>query len=98
LGHPFNITTDTIEAENFDSGGEGVAYHDTTPQNLGGQYRSTAVDIQSGGSNGFNIGNTAAGEWLIYSISAPASGTYQLRSTVAASKAGGAFHLDIDGA
>jgi N-acetylneuraminic acid mutarotase len=89
--------TQTIEAEDFDSGGEGVAYHDTTPQNLGGQYRNTAVDVQAGGSNGFDVGHTAAGEWLDYTISVPASGTFDLRATVASSKAGGSFHLEIDG-
>ena len=36
----------TIEAENFDLGGEGVAYHDTTrATNTGGRYRKDAVDI-----------------------------------------------------
>src|SRR6267143_4815574 len=35
-----------FEAENFDFGGEGVAYHDNTPGNQGGQYRlSEDVDI-----------------------------------------------------
>ena len=28
-----------IEAEDYDNGGEGVAYHDTTPGNTGGAYR-----------------------------------------------------------
>src|SRR5207245_7423153 len=37
----------TIQAEDFDGGGEGVAYHDTDTSNNGGQYRSTAVDIES---------------------------------------------------
>ncbi|MDO8686315.1 MAG: hypothetical protein Q7J78_06575 [Clostridiales bacterium] len=35
----------TIQAENFDNGGEGVAYHDSDATNSGGQYRSTGVDI-----------------------------------------------------
>jgi len=39
-----------IEAEDYDLGGEGVAYHDTTSDHLGGGYRSDAVDVQSGGS------------------------------------------------
>src|SRR5262249_6572786 len=34
-----------VEAENFNEGGEGVAYHDTTAGNTGGAYRQTDVDI-----------------------------------------------------
>ena len=98
LGHPFNIATDTIQAENFDNGGEGVAYHDTTPQNLGGQYRNTGVDIVSSGANGLSVGYTAAGEWLNYSIDVPSSGTYALQATVADAIQGGTFHAAIDGA
>ena len=35
-----------VQAENFDIGAEGVAYHDATPGNKGGAYRSTDVDIE----------------------------------------------------
>lgn len=47
-----------IEAENFDNGGEGVAYHDTTPTaNEGGAYRSEGVDIcVCSAPNGLSIG------------------------------------------
>ena len=47
-GSPFSITKTaitTIQAEDFDNGGQGVAFNDTTAGNLGGAYRSTAVDI-----------------------------------------------------
>ena len=100
LGHPFNINTDTIEAENFDNGGEGISYHDTTPQNLGGAYRNTAVDIgaDSTASNGYSVGWVAPGEWLDYTISVPAAGTYTLQARVAAYRPGGTFHMEIDGA
>ena len=36
-----------VEAENFDNGGEGVSFHDTTPTNLIGPFRNnTAVDTE----------------------------------------------------
>src|SRR5256885_8814514 len=35
----------TIEAENFDDGGQLVAYYDTTTGNKGGVYRATDVDL-----------------------------------------------------
>ena len=36
----------TVQAEDFDDGGAGVSYRDTTPGNSGGQYRATDVDIE----------------------------------------------------
>lgn len=98
LGHPFNISTDTINADNFDNGGEGISYHDTTPANLGGQYRGTPVDVCAGGSNGYSVGYTAPGEWLQYSITVSATGTYVLGARVAFLGAGGTFHAEIDDA
>jgi hypothetical protein len=94
--HPLVVGVETVEAENFNNGGEGIAFHDTTPQNLAGKYRTTAVDINSGGSNGFNVGYTAPGEWLAYSINSPTGGSFVLQSSVASLKPGGKFHVEID--
>jgi len=41
-----------IQAENFDGGGEGVAYHDSDVANNGGQYRNTAVDVETTSDTG----------------------------------------------
>ena len=38
----------TIQAEDYNLGGEGVAFHDTTAGNDGGVYRNDGVDIESG--------------------------------------------------
>ena len=35
-----------VRASDFDNGGEGVAYHDTTTANEGGAYRTTGVDLR----------------------------------------------------
>jgi subtilisin family serine protease len=89
----------TIELENFDEGGEGLAYHDTTVGNLGTKYRQTDVDIESttdvGG--GYSIGYVAAGEWLAYSISVNATGSYTVQVRVASTTGNGTFHIEIDG-
>src|SRR5687767_4879882 len=88
-GTPFMVTTDnervTIQAEDFDNGGEGVAWHDTTAVNLGGKYRNTSVDIStvtkpSGG--GFYVSNVKAGEWLEYSLNVVQEGGYNLLMSV----------------
>ena len=90
----------TLEAEEFDEGGEGIAYHDLTDLNQGGQFRSTGVDIETafdvGG--GFNVGWMAAGEWLAYTIEVANAGQFALDARVAANGAGGTFHVEVNGA
>ena len=86
-----------VEAENFDKGGEGVAYHDSEAANLGGEYRpGEGVDIQSCTEGGYNVGWTAAGEWLEYSINVASAGTYQVGARVASPNAG-RLHYELDG-
>jgi poly(hydroxyalkanoate) depolymerase family esterase len=80
-----------IEAENFDAGGEGVAYHEMTATNLGGQYRTNeAVDIEatSDVGGGYDVTGTAAGEWLEYTIYVSEPGLYNLALRVAGTTAG----------
>eukprot|EP00904_Undaria_pinnatifida_P012411 jgi/Undpi1/82/HiC_scaffold_1.g00082.m1 len=57
-----------IEAEEFDYGGEGVAYTDTSETNHGGAFRpNEAVDIQSVG-DGFIVGWMAKDEYMRYTV------------------------------
>jgi phosphatidylserine/phosphatidylglycerophosphate/cardiolipin synthase-like enzyme/sarcosine oxidase gamma subunit len=85
----------TVQAENFDEGGAGVAYSDTSAANEGGQYRSTAVDIETSTEGGYDVGWIAPGEWLKYTVNVTAAGTYDLEFRVAASGSGGTFHLEV---
>jgi regulation of enolase protein 1 (concanavalin A-like superfamily) len=87
----------TIATENFDNGGEGVAYHDTSAGNSGGQYRATDVDIQPSSRGGVNVGWITDGEWLAYSVNVSAAGSYQLQFTVASPSATGKMHATFDG-
>lgn len=89
-----------IEAEDFDEGEAGTAYHDVTQPNQGADYRGpTQVDIERrpDASNGHGIGWTKAGEWLTYTVEATASGIYAVEIPVASAKAGGRFHIEFDG-
>jgi len=85
----------TVQAEDFDDGGEGVAYHDLDATNNGGQYRNTDVDIETtldpGG--GYDVGWVLAGEWLKYTVTVNASGRYALSPRVASLGSGGTFHF-----
>ena len=89
-----------IEAEDYDIGGEGVAYHDTDSGNTGGQYRMTEdVDVQTctdvGG--GYNVGWLIEGEWLEYTVDAPVAGDYPIEIRVASQSVGGVFHIEFNG-
>jgi endoglucanase len=88
-----NFLTGTlrIQAEDFDTGGQGVAYNDTDSANQGGQYRTDeSVDIEttSDTGGGYNVGWTADGEWLEYSIFVPEPGFYDLGLRVASPNTG----------
>ncbi len=101
LAPVFPAIPGTIEAENFDDGGEGTGYHDTTAANEGGQYRpAEGVDIAASGTagNGFLVGWAKAGEWLRYTVNVAASASYDLSVRVASSGAGGTFRVTVDGA
>jgi hypothetical protein len=87
----------TIQAANFDNGGEGVAYYDTTPGNAGGAYRSTDVDIQTSSEGGYNIGWIASTEWLNYTVNVAAAGTYSVQLRVASPTGGGLLHVGFNG-
>jgi len=88
-----------IEAENYDKGGEGVAYHDMTGGNTGKTYRTDGVDIQAttDAGGGYNVAWMVKGEWLKYSISVTAPGAYTFDVRVASKGAGGKFHIEVDG-
>jgi Carbohydrate binding module (family 6)/Right handed beta helix region len=102
-GTPFNgtpaVVPGTIEAERFNDGGEGIAYHDLTAGNSGGAFRNTDVDIQgtTDTDGGYNAGWTRAGEWLNYTINVTTAGTYTLEVRVASNGGGGTFHLNVNG-
>ncbi len=98
-GTPFLIPT-KIESEDYDIGGEGVAYHDTSPGNTGNAYRTSEdVDVQvcTDAGGGYNLGWVIESEWLEYTIDVPAAGEYPIEVRVASQSIGGKFHLEFDG-
>src|SRR5205814_1080735 len=87
----------SFEAENFDLGGEGVAYHDNTPGNQGGAYRLTEdVDIVVSSDalgGGYVVNNFETGEWLAYTINVAASDQYNIEIRASSAFANSAFHV-----
>jgi hypothetical protein len=86
-----------IEAEDFDNGGEGVAYRDRVPGNAGGVYRTdTNVDLLAGGT-GVAVFNFETGEWLAYTIEVAQSGTYRIEASVSSMFTTSRWHVEVDG-
>jgi len=88
-----------IQAQNYDKGGEGVAYHDTDPTNKLAEYRNDGVDIEAtGDSQGdYNIGWVATDEWLEYTVEVKKSGDYVFSIRHAALEKDGQITLLLDG-
>jgi chitodextrinase len=90
-----------LEAENFDLGGQGVAYYDLTPGNQGGLYRTTEdVDIIAScdpAGGGYVVNNFQTGEWMNYTITVTQTGMYRLLARVSSMFTGTAYHVEIDG-
>ncbi len=70
----------TIEAEDFNTGGQGAAYNDHDAVNHGGEGRTGGVDIGwTGDQYGwYDIGWTGDGEWLTYTVADVDPGTYNI--------------------
>lgn len=100
LGSP-TLLPARVQAENFDVGGNGVAYADATAGNSGNQYRTDEdVDIEncSDVSGGYNVGWVTPGEWLEFTVDVPAAGQYPIDVRVASQSTGGTFRIEFDGA
>jgi hypothetical protein len=91
----------TIQAEDFDQGGEGVAYHDVEAANkCNATYRpGEGVDLKTctdtGG--GYAIGWTEAGEWVQYLVHVTATDTYTVEARVASAESGQSLQVELDG-
>ncbi len=92
-GTPFKIPG-KIEAEEFDLGGEGNAYHDNDEENRNADAntkRNEGVDM-----NATAIGYTQTGEWVEYTVEVEEDGEYVVESRVASGNDGAQFTLYMD--
>jgi hypothetical protein len=74
----------TVQAANYDTGGQGVAYNVTSVNGTANGYRSDGVDLEAtsdtqdtsppGGAD--NLGWTAGGQWFKYTVNVAPAGTY----------------------
>ncbi len=103
-GSPFAVGASavTIQAEDYDLGGQGAAFNDTTASNTGGAYRTGASDgvdlkLITNTTSQFRLGDTFAGEWLEYTINVAAAGSYKFEFRLSQSDPGAAMHAELDG-
>ena len=90
-----------IQAEDFNEGGQGIAYNDTTTSNIGGLYRTTGRGHRGHQRRRRRVRRrawTVAGEYLDYAVNLANGGTYQFDFRVADSAAGATFRVLVDGA
>ena len=90
----------SIEAVHYNTGGEGVGYHDVTPGNTGGKYiRNDSVDIRDCTEGGYSVTGNQSGEWYNYNINVKAAGTYNVGVRYAATAITGQIRIwqgDVD--
>ena len=97
---PFNSSIISIpgevEMEEYDNGGEGLAYHDNEPANIPGGFRlDEGVDIGALGT-GFILEYVVEGEWIEYTVNVNQAGTYSVTARIASNEANGTFDITSD--
>ncbi|NUS12491.1 MAG: carbohydrate-binding protein [Streptomyces sp.] len=92
----------TVQAEDYDTGGQGLGYSVTSVNGNGTAYRPDGVDLEttSDTGGGYNLGWTGGSQWFRYTVDVASAGTYTVGLRVAAPGAvSGALHLsDASGA
>jgi len=87
-----------IEAEDYELGGEGQGYHDTTPGNSGGYYRGDDVDIRYSAEAASGVVTAVeSGEWLRYRLSVATPGIYTVNLSVGSARSGDVVEVCVDG-
>ncbi len=101
-GNPWSVGSSgarRIQVENFDAGGNGVAWNETdTVNRAGGTYRQDAAGVDVFGSNApwGGIGYFDQGEWLEYTINVASAGQHTLTLRGAVNGPGN-FRATFDG-
>ena len=86
--------------DRFEGGnGQGIAYQDMTPINIGDTRMNESVDVFDAGSEGHAIGWIGSGEWVEYTVDVQQAGLYSMSYRFASDNqsGGGPFGLSSDG-
>ena len=82
----------TVQAANYDTGGQGVADNVTAANGTANSYRSDGVDLEatadtsdtSAAGGAYDVGWTGAGQWFKYTVNVATAGAYTVSFRVAA--------------
>lgn len=90
----------TIQAEDFDKGGDGISYHDSksgADGDLVVNYRSDNQDVDIvNGNGGKAIGYTSTDEWLEYTVDITKTGYYYYNAVASSGTTGSGFKLSLN--
>jgi hypothetical protein len=93
---PTSAPDNRLYASDYDIGGEGISYHDTSAINLGEAYRpSEGVDVESSNEGHTAVGFFEAEEWLQFTVDVAQAGNYTVTFRTASS-GGGFISLESD--
>ncbi|MBR7837747.1 RICIN domain-containing protein [Actinospica durhamensis] len=81
----------TVQAANYDTGGQGVGYNVSSVNGTADSYRTDGVDLETTGDTtgttgtgaGYDLGWTGGGQWTKYTVNAAGGGTYKVSLRVA---------------
>jgi endo-1,3(4)-beta-glucanase len=101
-GEPIPIpgTFESAHYDVFEGGiGEGIAYHDVSPENAGDFRLDQYVDAVGVANEGATVGWIAPGEWLEYTIDVQQAGFHKLEFRYACGNnaGGGPLRLELNG-
>jgi len=76
----------TVQAANYDTGGQGVAYSVSSTNGSANSYRSDGIDLEStadtqdttAAGGAYDIGWTTGGQWFDYTVNVATAGTYSV--------------------
>ncbi|MBP5456703.1 MAG: carbohydrate-binding protein [Paludibacteraceae bacterium] len=86
-----------VEMENYDEGGEGMAFHDSDEVDEGKAFRTEdGVDIEEFATGKYALGWTKKGEWVEYTLNVLFEDTYNWTAYAASGSDGSSFKLYID--
>lgn len=106
VGNPYNGTPQVIpgvvQAEFYDEGGQDVGYYEVDGANSHPNpgFRTSEfveVELAESSTSNYNVGYTAVGDWMNYTVDVQNTGLYTVEFRVASENATGAWHLELDG-
>jgi beta-glucosidase-like glycosyl hydrolase len=75
----------TVQAANYDTGGQGVAYDVASTNGTGTGYRTDGIDLEATadtldttGGGAYDVGWTTPGQWFDYTVNVATAGTYSV--------------------